>query len=197
MGPTLLNESPLKITSAAAAGTTPWTATAGGPLTPDPTWWSGLFQVNIAGNVLFCNIFFSTSHVILLSLHHQSSCYSCIHIFNTLHLLVTVIHVGSPCVLTFAATNLSHGSTEPGNVNYRLFKVHVHHKYMGPKLFFGTPMNSNTPPPLYNPPWLSSYTAPHILSWKEEHIMVSVHKLWFLPFLEPQQWAGSLGLTTL
>ena len=101
---------------------------------------------------LFCNIFFSTSHVILLSLHHQSSCYSCIHIFDTLHLLVTVIHVGSPCVLTFAATNLSHGSTEPGNVNFRLFKVHVHHKYMGPKLFFGTPMNSNTPPPLYNPP---------------------------------------------
>ena len=38
MGPTLLNESLLKITSATAAGATPWPATAGQPLTPDPTW---------------------------------------------------------------------------------------------------------------------------------------------------------------
>ena len=30
-----------------AAGATPWTATAGGPLIPDLTWWSGLFEDNI------------------------------------------------------------------------------------------------------------------------------------------------------
>ena len=141
---------------------------------------------------LFCNIFFSTSHVILLSLGHQNSCFSCIHIFDTLHLLVTVIHVGSPCVLTFAATNLSHGSTEPGNVNYRLFKVHVHHKYMGPKLFFGTPMNSNTPPPLYNPPWLSSvflHSSTYSLLKRRIYFFSFCPQIMVLPFLEPQQAA--------
>ena len=141
--------------------------------------------------------------MILLSLHHQSSCYSCIHIFNTLHLLVTVIHVGSPCVLTFAATNLSHGSTEPGNVNFRLFKVHVHQKYMGPKLFFGTPMNSNTPPPLYNPPWLSSvflHSSTYSLRKRRTYygfcmfLYVSVCFCMVFTFLRAT--AGSLGLTT-
>ena len=108
----------------------------------------------LQGTSSFATSFFSTSRVIILSLHHQSICYFCIHIFNTLHQLVTDVHVGSLCVLTFTATNLSRSSTERGNVNYRLFKVHVLHKYMGPKLFLGSSMNSNTPPPLYNPPCL-------------------------------------------
>ena len=200
MGPTLLNESPLKITSAAAAGATPWTATAGGPLTPDATWWSGLFEVSIAGNVLFCNIFFqhqpcynpkppSPEYLLLLHPHLQHS--------SSTGYSRPDVHVGNPCVLTFAATNLSHSSTERGNVNYRLSKVHVLHKYMDPKLFLGSSMNSNIPPPLNNPPWLSSYTAPHIPSWKEEHILVSVYKLWFLPFLSysRQPWSHNTSNT--
>ena len=65
-------------------------------------------------------------------------------------------------------------------------------EYMGLKLFFGIPMNSNTPPPLYNPPWLSSvflHSSTYSLLKRRIYFFSFCPQIMVLPFLEPQQAA--------
>lgn len=140
---------------------------------------------------------FSISRVILLSLQYQSFSYFRVHIFNTLHQLVTVIYVGSPCLLTFAGTNLLKASQNDTMSTKDCSKCMCSTKVWVPNCSSGTHnvYNSNTPPPLCNLPQLSSYTASHIFSWKKKIFWFLSHKLWFFTFFF-RTTAGNLGLTT-